>query len=397
MGVYVPLKKVVESEPRSVGLYAKQFAKLDGVVNIPFSLVITSRVFDTFVEYNSLQDLISRKPLTNGQRVSFFSEVSKAFSSARFPQRIVDELKECFELVTLDTSNLSSLTELASKSSILSIKRSTSYLDGDTVCPGIIYSKDDFIIFLELIKSCFASLFTPSSVAFRQENNISSFSTAILLSRLPDIHHCFESHYTSSSMQIKSYVGFLDISNVVEKDVFDVAVDFLKITNSNIVRQERVSVFNVEINRPQIKQYVSGSSASQSVPDTIILELGRLSKRIASLIDMTEFSLRAVSAKSSQPTIISLSLSPSTFAPVKKIEPVDDSKVVEGFDFAVTDDLSSDSSKEFVSHIKSFLGVHRKGPLSSTIDISLRALDNEVNKESVLAALKTCQEIFSKM
>lgn len=393
MGVFVPLKKVVELDQRDVGLYAKQFSKLDGVVNIPFTLVISSVVFDTFIEYNNLYDLISKQPTTPQERVSFFSQVSEAFSKARFPQNLVNELKECFELVTLDTSDLSSLSEIAKKHSIISIKRSTSYLDGDNICSGTIYSKDDFIVFMDLLKSCYVSLFAPSSINYRMERHISDFSTAVVISRLPDTQTCFESQFTHDKMMIKSYVGFLDFSKSVAKDEFEVSVDFLKIEKSNIVRQETVCVFNLETNTPQLKQYVSGSSVSQSSPDTVILEIGRLTKRVASVTELSEFSLKAVTARTSQPTIVSLDLAPSSFEPIKAVEQTTDD--LEGFDFEVPDDLSSDSTKNFSNNIITFLQRHQRGPLSSSVEIAIRSLENEVNKESLISALKVCQDIIN--
>ena len=394
MSVFIPLKKVAGLEAKDVGLYAKEFAKLDSVVNIPFTLVISSSVFDNFIIHNNLQELISKEPKSVSDQISFFSEVSNAFFKAKFPQNIVNELKECFELVTLDTSNLSSLTDLAKKHSIISIHRSTDYLDGDKICSGTIYSKDDFILFLELLKSSYVSLFSPSSIKFRQERKIYSFKTSIVISRLPDTQNCFHSTYTPNKMQIQSYVGFLDYSNQVTKDVFEVGVDFLKIEASNINRQDTVSVFNLETNMPQVKNYVSGSSASQSAPDGAILEIGRLTKRVASVTGLNEFSLKAVSAKTSQPTIIELELSASHFEPVKNIE---EENTIEGFEFEVSDDLTSQSTIDFVNGLKDFLNVHSKGRFSANVNLALRSLDNEISKESLDSALQTCQEIFKNL
>lgn len=394
MGIYIPLKKVAELEAKDVGLYAKEFAKLDTVVNIPFTLIISSSVFDNFIIYNNFQELISKEPKSVSDQINFFSELSDAFSKAKFPQNIVSELKECFELVTLDTSNLSSLVDLVKKHSIISIHRSTDYLDGDKICSGTIYSKDDFSLFLELLKSSYLSLFSPSSIRFRQERNISSFKTSIVLSRLPDTQNCFHSTYTPSKMQIQSYVGFLDYNNQVAKDIFEVGVDFLKIEASDINRQDTVSVFNLENNLPQIKNYVSGSSASQSVPDGAILEIGRLTKRVASVTGLKEFSLKAVSAKTSQPTIIELELSSSHLAPVKSEE---EENTMEGFELEISDDLSSQSTLNFVNNLKNFLNTHSKGPFSANVNLALRSLDNDITKESIDSALQTCQEIIRNL
>lgn len=394
MGVFFPLKKVVEQDTSLVGEYAKRFAKLDGVLSVPFTLVISSKVFEQFIVYNNLQNLISEKPISNSDRVSFFTRVSVAFSNARFPQSIVSELKECFELVTLDTTDLTSLTDLAKKTSILSLRRSTDYVDGDTICSGLIHTKDDFIIFLELLKSSYVSLFSPSSVKFRQERGISSFTSAVLLSRLPPIQNCFHAKYSPKKIQVESYVGFLDYSNSVSKDVFDVSVDFLKIEASDIKRQEMVSVFNVETNTPQIKTYVSGSSASQSAPDTTILEIGRLAKRVASVIESDSFSLKATANKSSQPIVVEVNLSSSSF---EVVTPEQSSNSLDGFDFEVKDTLESESTKVFIEHIKNFLRTHQQGKCSSSVEMSLRSLDNEVTKESILAALQTCEEIVKEL
>jgi len=203
----------------------------------------------------------------------------------------------------------------------------------------------------------------------------------------------------------------LYLNNII-KDKFKVSVDFLKIESADIKPQTTVTVFNLESNRPQIKQYVSGSSASQSSPDNEILEIGRLNKRIAEVIEMDNFSLKAVSAKTSQPTIISLSLSTPSLSLIQtepketthlenptieenNIPVINDSLI--DFDFEVKDDLSSDSTTQLVIELKKFLNKHNKGVLSSSIDIALRSLNNEISKESLNSALQICQEIIKEL
>ena len=412
MNLFYPLKKISELDTQEVGFYAKEVSKLDGVVNLPFSLVISSQIFDEFIKFNNFQELISKSPSEKKEQIELFAKISDSFSNAKFPQRITEELKECFELVTLDTSNLSSLSDIGTKRSIIELKRSTTYEDKEFKSASTIYSKDDFILFLDIVKNLFVGLFTPAAISFRKENNISSFSTAIIISRLPDMYQCFESKFEKDSILIKSYIGFLDFEGSVTKDRFEVTSDFLKIEASNINKQETVAVFNLETNHPQIKAFMSTSASSQSATDNEILEIGRLTKRIAKELGKDNFSLRASRAKNSQPVIIDLNLYPEKIVPdetttIKKNNDLTDDSgfqkeknidnSLEGFEFEIEDDFNSESTKKFIEEIKHFLSVHKTNKLKSNIDLVLRSLDNEISKESVLSALEICHELIKEI
>ncbi len=171
MGCYIGLNKVGDTDIELVGHKAKIYSTLSEFMKVPFSLVITNEAFTEFIKHNNLYELIQRAISQKDSllQAKSFIQLSDLFRRAVFPQRIVDQLKECFELVTLDTSNLKSLANLAQSHSVIVLRRSTNYEDGDTTCSGNTYTKDDFEGFMNMLKSTYLSLFTPSSISFRQK------------------------------------------------------------------------------------------------------------------------------------------------------------------------------------------------------------------------------------
>ncbi len=413
MTFFYPLKKLSELDKSEVGLYAKEFAKLERAVNIPFSLVLNYRIFNDFIVHNGLQELVSENPSSDSERVDFFHRISEAFFSANFPSNVVADLKECFELVSLDTTNLSSLTDLAKEQSIISIYRGVDYEDNHSVCPKVLFTKNEFFSFLDFIKSSFISLFCPDSVKYRQEHNIDSFRVGLVISRLPPFQFSFKSTYQPDKIIVDSYLGFIDLTNSVIKNRFFLAKDFLKIEDRDIKRQETVSVFSLEENKPFVKTYISSSSSSQIVPDNVILEIGRLTKRVAESSAFEEFSLTAVSGKNAQPTVLFFE---PKIEEQKIKEEQDEEQIVEEknveeekdnfnqenssnnneevLNVSVEDIFKSDETIKLVESIKKFLEHNKNNNLSSSIDLVLRSLDNEISFDSINSSLDIIKDIL---
>jgi len=395
MTFFFPLKKLAELENKDVGVYAKEFSKLEGIIKTPFSLVLNYRVFNDFIVFNDLQDLVSESPKTDSERVDLFSRVVDAFKDAKFPQNILIDLKECFELVSLDTSNLSSLTDLAKEQSIISITRSVSYEDYDLVCPKTLFTKNNFFSFLDFIKSSFASLFCPSSIKFRQEQSIDSFTVGLVISRLPPFRFSFNSIFDKDKILIESYVGFIDLYDKVVKNKFVVNEDFLKIEEREIRRQETVSVFNLEDNKSFIKTYIPSGNTSQSVPDNTILEIARLTKRISSLIGKDSFKVLAVSDKNAQPNILSFDFTSDKKPEIKSKKIVEDQEETV-LPINLKDPFESENFKQLIVYLKEFLRDHNNGSLRSKVELVLRSLENEVSKDSLKACFDVVLEILSR-
>ncbi|MFP4522931.1 MAG: PEP/pyruvate-binding domain-containing protein [Candidatus Woesearchaeota archaeon] len=299
MRTYLPLKSALQEDDFVVGVKATILSHLEKDFNVPFSLVITSDVFFEFVSYNALGERI--RPFLEGtlrkeEQVSAFAELASVFEHADFPQSVLQQLRECYELVCLDTDNLNDLTK--SERHILTLRRSTSYEDADGICRGRLITKNNFESFLKRLKSVYLSAFCPSSIDYRQKKEIKEFSMAVVLTRLPLVTTCLESDFDeeANTITIKSYTGFLDYTNTVQRDVFTTSIDFLKITSRSVVKQKKVVVFDMESNMAMPKHYMTMSSA-QSAPDPLLLEVARLTKKVSHFLDKDSFHMEFVADK----------------------------------------------------------------------------------------------------
>lgn len=282
MGHYIPLEEALDFEVSKVGQKAKLLAAQKD--QMPFSLLLTSEVFDKFVEYNNLQPnlriALNDTELNTNSIIVAFQELTNEFKKARFPMEIQESLRECFDLLCLDTSKLDLLGEQKKKHTVLGILRSIEGEDKDHLSYKLFTTKDSFDHFLDTLKTAYLSLFTPSAIVKRLGQEPPK--PALVLMRLPNITTCFESiaNPATKDIKVRSYAGFLDYSGEVTRDTFFVGYDFLKIQRTKIAPQGKVSIFDLQTNKVITKPFPKQTSA-QSAPDPVILEVARLTKRLS--------------------------------------------------------------------------------------------------------------------
>lgn len=399
--MFVPLKTAAEETFSRVGHKAAMLARIQGSVSVPFSLVITDKVFTEFVRYNDLGPELSMVlQHTTGDAhdlVQGFERIAKKFENATFPPNVLSSLKECYELVSLDTKNLDILSSSRKKHSVLLIRRSTSYPDYDLTCTGTTYANEKFEEFLNSLKKSYLSIFSPSSVAYRMKNNIREFSIALIVSRLPNIYNCYEASFSKirKTLNVLSYQGFFDMSRTVMRDSFVLSVEFLKIIDTKIQPQETVAIYDIQKNNVVLTQYTSGGS-SQSAPDQTILEVGRLSKKIRSILDLDEFRIDFTSDKEGElhcvdvwVSTLAQSLPDIDVGTEKLIEKVQSES--ETLNIDVKTELNDKETQEL---IRTLQGILKKSGEPSA-EIILRSLENP-NKEAILQALSSVKEIISR-
>lgn len=424
MGVFVQLKKVLEKEDNEVGVKAKHFALLEKTVKLPFSLVITSEVFQEFIKHNELEEKISmfKQEQNTTSLIHEFAQLSSAFKKATFPSAVTRLLRECFELVCLDTGSINTLLPATKESNILCLRRSLSYEDADTICPGVLFTKDDFEEFIDHLKSCFLSAFAPSSVRFREKKKIVDFSLSVILSKVPTMYTSLQASLAPDAQTIfvQSYVGFPDLSRTIPRDEFTLSSSFLKIVDAKIKTQNTVTVFDLATNSLEKKHYITKSS-SQSAPDQTIQEAGRVAKKIQAILEHEKFSCLLLGDKNNNVYLLDIFYDPSTpqkedekkeqecqrnqEQPPKQRTPAEegknrqeekdieeqDKKKVEKEGF-----FSDEQTISLARQVQFFLEKNKQGELSSSIDVLLRSLENEVSKQSLVHGLLLCKELIDK-
>jgi phosphoenolpyruvate synthase/pyruvate phosphate dikinase len=402
--MFLPLKKVNEQDATLVGVKAKNLSLLESEIHMPFSLVITSEAYKAFLTFNNLERKISDvfADATSPQElVDCFAKTAQLIELASFPPDVVAQLRECFELTTIDTGNLNKTALGQEESAIVVLKRSTDYTDTDITCPGIIYTKESFSDFLRAVKQCYLSAFTPSSVSLRKKKNIASFQMGVVVSRMPTLQTCLESKITfhKNTMQIKSYVGFPDKSGIVPKDTFSLTIDFLRIIDATIVEQSMVAVFDKVANQVAHRSYAPGGSA-QTVPDQVILEIGRLTKKISSMLKTGDMQAEFIADKNNNVVCVDVSMLQTTTHPKEQeamqqvAQTQADEKVVDENELPVlVEQLQGE--QQLAQALQTFLAKHKFSKFGPSLQVVIRSLENEVTKETLTQALRMTLELIN--
>jgi hypothetical protein len=278
--MFLPLKECANEDVYAVGLQAKAMGVAVTQLKTPFTLVLTSDIFNHIMEHNGLQSYVHQaaQATTTDMQISLFSQIQEELKKVKILDSIKSQIKECFELSCLDTENLGK----KSNHCILSIQRSTDYEDQDFVTPALTFSSDKFDQFIRAITQTIASAFTPASIADRLKRNIQSFTMGLIISRIPNYQSILEIDYQhQGKLNVQSYIGFIDPGKVVTRDQFSLSEEFLRVNTSQINEQREVSVFDLDQGRVLYKEFNKGSA--QSSPNQAILEAGRYAKRVREL------------------------------------------------------------------------------------------------------------------
>ncbi len=303
----IQLKKVENEDATEVGTLAKLKFKLIDMIAQPFQLILTHQTIEKlFSDADILQEK-SQKPESEEGQVELFKQVTEKLQAVQFDPETTSQLREYFELLTLDANNLRSLSQLSEQKSILVISPSLSY-ERSNKEQRIFFANNNFYQFIETIKSILASIFTPQAIKERKEQNITSWNVALLAYKLPELQTCIEVTRNKEESVIKTYVGFPDIRKEVQKDTFKVSGLIPQITHRTIVQQKEVCIFNMEQNQVISKAYYQQSSPTQNVTDQDVLEAVRLTNKISKLHEQEILSTLFI--KSKQGSLLLLDVNP---------------------------------------------------------------------------------------
>ncbi|MFP4119115.1 MAG: PEP/pyruvate-binding domain-containing protein [Candidatus Woesearchaeota archaeon] len=398
MTFYLQLEKALERDVEEVGEKAFTLAKLKESAHMPFTLVLTSDLFLRFLRENALEDYLERfsqhEAQSFSEQVKLFTEFTEKWKRADFSTTLTEDLRECFELLKIDTSNIGDLSHQSS--SVIAIQRSTSYTDTDRATDKLFFVKEQFNEFLDAIKKAMLGIFAPSSQALRKRQGVGHFSQSLVLSTLPRVNACFETSISPNrkQMTVESYVGFYDPAGSIARDTFVLGVEFLKIQDTKIRSQDKVAVFDKENNQVKLQHYMTMGS-SQSAPEQVILECGRLSKKI---LAQTQSPTRIVFMNTPENNVycITLQLTPEGLPKNEWKELGSQQTGTEpeiGFQLKEFDGVADVS--ELAEALKQFLKKNQDTKYGPSITIVLRALENKVTADSLSQALLVTKQLVT--
>ncbi len=402
MSFSIPLKRALEVDKSIVGQKAINFAVVENYVNIPFSMIITTNVFDEFVIHNQLSpELDWFKNATNLEdKIASFERLVTHFKNSQFPQHVVDALQDCYELVSLDTNNLHNLSIKNQSQGLLMMTRSLNHNENEACAPKTFFTKETFKQFIETIKKAYISSFTPDMI-LNEDSKV-----AIIVSRVPPLKTTIETEYdlNKSKIYVRTYYGFPDFSEVVEKDEFILNGEFLKIEKSGIQSQKRAVVFDSTKNNLTIGEFKQENS-SQNVADSVILEAARLTKTMSKQIGANFVRARFFAGENIE--CVDLNCVYGDIDVKEKIieaEQLDDSAIdleslgikLDSFERKekIHENINEFEFKNFLEALKMFMEKYKSKELASSIPILVRSLD-QPNKNSIHQSLEICKEIIS--
>lgn len=397
MSFSIPLKNCLQYEEDEVGKRAKWFSITEEDVNIPFSMVITFEAFDEFVKYNQLGPELEwfRNAQKIEDKIKSFERLSVAIRNAQFPEYVVESLSEVFELVSLDTEKLSNLSAKDGVKGLMNLTRSVNFDESSNSTPETYTTKETFKQFIETIKKVYLSTFTPGTLMGEDPK------VAVIVSRVPTTKTIVDVSCSVSDnfLYVKTYHGFPDDNNKVQKDEFKVALEFLKIESQKIVTQKNVVVFDFKENKYELTELTKESS-SQNLPDQTILEVCRLTKTILRKTKKNEVVAR-FSVNDNKINCISFKMGEEIAQKEVDFEdgiiesqkdpllnPVEEK--IYKFDVVSNDE----EFLNLVLALKEFLNKYENRNLKSAIEILNRALEDP-DKDSIKQAMEICKTLIT--
>jgi len=220
---------------------------------------------------------------------------------------------------------------------------------------------------------------------------------SVVVSRVPNVEATIETQLVPPHKQlyVSSYEGFVDRTNLVERDQFTLNVEFLTILNNDVKRQTKVTVFDLKNNLLTTKEY-QPDGPEQSASEQIVLEAGRLTKKIRTTLNINRVGAEFILEKDKLVCSDIYSVDKPYFSLAEETSQPDlpslEQEVPSPEQHQET--FNAGETEKFVVYIKNFLEHFRTPEYNSSIDIILRSLEEHPSKEALGKAILQCKQII---
>jgi len=253
-------------------------------IPVPPGFVITAKAFDQFLAETDLtQEVEAQLDKVNYEDMASVEEVSKTIADlihdAKFPEDLGKEILIEFKKLNVDY--------VAARSSATAEDSSVASWAGELET----YLNTDRNHVLGNVKKCWASLFTPRAIIYRNEKGLrkTKVSVAVVVQAMiqSDIAGiCFTVHPVTkdkNQMIIEAGYGLGEaiVSGQITPDSYVIHKDDLKIIDINIVNQEKkIMRDDTEGGGNHWVNVVADDRGKQKLTDEQIIELAKICKNI---------------------------------------------------------------------------------------------------------------------
>ncbi len=287
------LSNVYESDLNKAGFRSLDVARIfQEKYKVPLSFVIPHIAFEEFMSQSRL--LVSINSILREVNVDdkksldgAYARIKGLFSKASIPSEFLEQLEESYNALSVKDDVLGADDFLKDESPVVNLFISPNYESDLDSFRGVFLNVKGFKSFLDSVKSCWLSLFSPEEIRFRRKHGISDFKVGILVQRLvvPDV--CVEAYSAGlgedDNILVREYLGLPDITKSSSKDVYSVSKDYLKVVSANKLNQE-FKLVRGPSSGILAKRYLKGKGFEQKLSDLQASDVARLVKRFRSLL-----------------------------------------------------------------------------------------------------------------
>ncbi len=283
MDYILTLNKITKADVEEVGYKAVDLAKLfEKKMNVPFSFVIKKHALENFIEKHQLQTAIDEvlSKINYEQEESLveaFKKIREIFNKIEFCEEFQISLMEAYETLTIDIDNFN-ISKLVSgiEKPFITLISSQTYVSDSENNEGVIDSAKGKKQFFQGIKNIWVSLFTPNELLYRKKNNITTIGTAIIVQKMIDPEISAIAYSGEEEIILKTYFGYQDFEDEIEKDVVVVSKEDLIVKNSKPNPQRQIILRDLRDNLLTKKPL---RDEGIKLNDKELSEVARLAKR----------------------------------------------------------------------------------------------------------------------
>jgi hypothetical protein len=261
-------------------------------MNVPLSFIVPNLAFYEFLLQNKLmleiRKIINNSDKTDESLENVYSQIKFLFESATIPEEFKEEFFEAYEALS-QTETHSAQALLEGDEPVVNLIISPSYNVNSEKLSGVIFNIQGFDNFLNGLKSCWLSLYSPEHLKFREKNNIDEFTTGIIVQAFTSAD-CTVDAYSKSiignyDIPINAYFGLPDITYKIDKDHYSVSKESFGIVLQDIKHQGHILLRNIK-SGTLLKRSLGSKGLVQKIEDKQILEIARNIERLSVILKL---------------------------------------------------------------------------------------------------------------